>query len=70
MNQNAIIRCPTCGKLVGRKDPEFPFCSRRCRTIDLGNWASSRYIVSSPLDPSDEDSVRKIEYEDDSERFR
>jgi uncharacterized protein len=33
------LRCPTCKKLVVRTDPDFPFCSERCRLIDLGKWA-------------------------------
>jgi endogenous inhibitor of DNA gyrase (YacG/DUF329 family) len=34
---------------VLRKDPEFPFCSERCRLIDLGKWASGAYVISSPV---------------------
>jgi endogenous inhibitor of DNA gyrase (YacG/DUF329 family) len=37
-------------------DPEFPFCSDRCRLIDLGKWASGRYVISAPLnDPESGD---------------
>jgi len=33
-------------------DEDFPFCSDRCRKIDLGKWASGAYRISSPiLDP-------------------
>ena len=47
-----ILRCPTCGMLVRLGDEEFPFCSGRCRKIDLGKWASGVYKISSPvLDP-------------------
>ncbi len=47
-----IIRCPTCRTVVGEKDEDFPFCSDRCRVIDLGKWASGGYRISSPiLDP-------------------
>jgi hypothetical protein len=47
-----LLRCPTCGTLVGPKDEDAPFCSDRCRTIDLGKWASGAYRISSPiLDP-------------------
>jgi uncharacterized protein len=42
------LRCPTCRKLVLRDDPEFPFCSERCRIIDLGKWASGGYVISTP----------------------
>ena len=43
------LRCPTCRKIVLRKDAEFPFCSERCRRIDLGKWASGAYVISRPL---------------------
>jgi hypothetical protein len=29
----------------------MPFCSDRCRLIDLGNWASEKYVISTPIDP-------------------
>jgi len=42
---------------VVKHDPEFPFCSERCRLIDLGKWASGGYVISSPLnDPETGDS--------------
>jgi uncharacterized protein len=48
------LRCPTCKKPVKSKDAEFPFCSERCRLIDLGKWASGAYVISSPVqDTSD-----------------
>jgi endogenous inhibitor of DNA gyrase (YacG/DUF329 family) len=38
--------------VVLRTDEHFPFCSDRCRLIDLGKWASGGYRISSPiLDP-------------------
>lgn len=49
---NRVLRCPTCRTLVTEKDEDFPFCSDRCRKIDLGKWASGAYRISSPvLDP-------------------
>ncbi len=46
------LRCPTCRTIVMRSDEAFPFCSDRCRLIDLGKWASGAYKISSPvLDP-------------------
>jgi len=55
------LRCPICRTIVLRSDAEFPFCSERCRLIDLGKWASGGYVVSSPItDPDDfEDAERK-----------
>ena len=52
------LRCPTCSKLVTATDPEFPFCSDRCRTIDLGKWASGAYVISSPLRDTGEDEAQ------------
>jgi len=45
------MRCPICRKKVQPDDPFIPFCSDRCRIIDLGNWASEKYVISSPVDP-------------------
>ena len=45
--------CPICKKEVALGDPDFPFCSERCRIIDLGNWASEKYVISTPARPSD-----------------
>jgi len=48
----SVLRCPTCGMLVQPKEEDFPFCSDRCRKIDLGKWAMGVYKISSPiLDP-------------------
>jgi endogenous inhibitor of DNA gyrase (YacG/DUF329 family) len=48
------LRCPTCRKLVLRTEPEYPFCSRRCRLIDLGKWASGAYVISTPIRETDQ----------------
>jgi endogenous inhibitor of DNA gyrase (YacG/DUF329 family) len=45
------MKCPICKKEVSMDNPEMPFCSERCRIIDLGNWASEKYVVSTPLTP-------------------
>jgi len=51
------LRCPTCRKILVASDSEFPFCSDRCRLIDLSKWASGAYVISSPLgDPETDDS--------------
>jgi uncharacterized protein len=48
------LRCPTCKQAVNRSDADFPFCSERCRLIDLGKWASGAYVIASPVtDQSD-----------------
>jgi uncharacterized protein len=48
------LRCPVCKKAVKSTDADFPFCSDRCRTIDLGKWASGAYVISSPVTDAEE----------------
>jgi len=43
------LPCPICKTRTPRTAPDFPFCSERCRLIDLGKWASGKYVVSSPI---------------------
>ena len=57
------IQCPICKKGVKSNDHNFPFCSDRCRTIDLGKWASGSYVISSPV-PDTDDSVQEGNLED------
>ena len=47
LKRNIQLHCPTCKAVVTASDPEFPFCSERCRTIDLGKWASGAYVIHS-----------------------
>ncbi len=42
------MKCPICKQPVQPEAPETPFCSQRCRLIDLGNWASGKYVISTP----------------------
>lgn len=61
------LRCPICKKKVQKQAPEFPFCSERCRLLDLGKWASGGYVISSPVtdisDAIEEDSSRDSDKE-------
>ena len=50
------MNCPICKKEVAIEDPQFPFCSERCRIIDLGNWATGKYVIRSPI-PKDEEEL-------------
>ena len=57
----AIVNCPTCGKKVEWTEASKyrPFCSDRCKQIDLGAWAEEKYVIPSvgpEQDPEDEDS--------------
>ena len=60
------LRCPICKKTVKSGDLEFPFCSDRCRTIDLGKWASGGYVIPSPVTDSEE-QIRDRAPEDQDE---
>lgn len=46
-------RCPTCKKplLDGTDGTSFPFCSPRCKQIDLGAWLSEGYKVVEEASP-------------------
>jgi hypothetical protein len=48
--RKAKLKCPICKKPVALASRDLPFCSERCRVIDLGKWASGQYVVSSPVD--------------------
>ena len=40
------VNCPRCGKETPYEGNQFrPFCSERCKLIDLGKWASEEYAV-------------------------
>jgi len=55
-----LVNCPQCGK-AAEYSPENrfrPFCSERCRFIDMGAWASDQYRIPSQPDAEDETSDR------------
>ena len=51
------LRCPICKKAVKNTDAEFPFCSDRCRSIDLGKWATGAYVIPSPLQEGEDEDL-------------
>lgn len=58
------LLCPICKKAVKQTDPDLPFCSERCRIIDLGKWASGGYVISSPVTDAEE-GIRERAVEDE-----
>jgi endogenous inhibitor of DNA gyrase (YacG/DUF329 family) len=60
MNKQRTVKCPTCGKPVewSEKSAWRPFCSERCKLIDLGEWAEEGHRIAgepvSPWEGSDE----------------
>ena len=47
----ATLRCPICRKEVAFGGQYMPFCCERCKLIDLGDWASEKYVISTPITP-------------------
>ncbi|MBS0320852.1 MAG: DNA gyrase inhibitor YacG [Proteobacteria bacterium] len=49
-----VVPCPLCGKTVPWTPTSTfrPFCSERCRNIDLGAWASESYRIAVKGDPA------------------
>ena len=43
--------CPVCGRPVSEEPrlSAYPFCSSRCRNVDLGHWLTERYRISDPV---------------------
>ena len=52
------VPCPSCKKpaLFSPRNPWRPFCSERCRSVDLGAWASEQFRVPAET-PSDDDTA-------------
>ena len=46
-------KCPTCDKTVSSNLAMFPFCSERCRLVDLGKWFDGKHRFSRPLEEDD-----------------
>lgn len=62
MTKNTIT-CPTCGtKNTWKPDNAFrPFCSDRCKLIDLGDWAAEKHVIpgeKAPLDDKEQDDEK------------
>ena len=56
-----LVRCPQCGKsLEYRTDnPSRPFCSSRCKLIDLGAWAEERFSIAGRTALSEESGLEE-----------
>ena len=51
------MECPICkAALTEKSDPKAnPFCSMRCKAVDLGKWMAEDYTISKPLFPQHTD---------------
>ncbi|MEW6353866.1 MAG: DNA gyrase inhibitor YacG [Pseudomonadota bacterium] len=61
MTAHQVVKCPTCGKPVEwtEQSPWRPFCSERCKLIDLGAWADESYRVPDEEQRPSEDDPEK-----------
>ncbi|MGZ3775538.1 MAG: DNA gyrase inhibitor YacG [Pseudobdellovibrionaceae bacterium] len=64
------VKCPQCGHLTfyTTDNPFRPFCSERCRLIDLGEWASESYripVTSSTDNNHDLDDELDVPFEEE-----
>ena len=52
-----VPECPSChrGVLLRAENPCFPFCSERCRAIDLGRWLGGEYRIAAESSDEDDD---------------
>ena len=50
-----LVRCPACNgdSLYASSNPYRPFCSERCKNVDLGAWASEAFRVPTEAPPED-----------------
>jgi endogenous inhibitor of DNA gyrase (YacG/DUF329 family) len=51
--------CRVCGKAIDEALTTFPFCSERCRLLDLGGWLDGSYRISRVLSPSEEAAIER-----------
>jgi uncharacterized protein len=53
-----VVKCPRCGKeVIYESNPFRPFCSERCKLIDLGKWVSGEYRVANTSSDEEEADV-------------
>ena len=52
-----LVKCPTCRREIDWSASEFrPFCSERCRLIDLGAWLSEKHAIPGDAPAPGDDS--------------
>lgn len=52
-----VLPCPICRRPVPYGGESFPFCTPRCKLIDLGRWLDGRYQVPVRSTPADADDA-------------
>jgi uncharacterized protein len=62
------LRCPTCRREVERKSAFLPFCSDRCRLLDLGRWISQDYRIKGEKVETEEQAEGESEQDEEPQR--
>ena len=64
-------RCPRCRKeflfTSVAQHKFFPFCSQRCRDVDLGNWLTGKYVIPGKEVPKPDEAFQAPEPESDDD---
>jgi endogenous inhibitor of DNA gyrase (YacG/DUF329 family) len=57
------VRCPNCGgdSVYAPTNPYRPFCSERCKNMDLGAWANEDFRVPQAPEPDEQDDEPKVQ---------
>ena len=53
-------KCPVCGNLIPDDSKFYPFCSQRCKQVDLGIWFTGGYSIPAVEPPDDLDTLTNI----------
>ncbi|MHC5111448.1 MAG: DNA gyrase inhibitor YacG [Planctomycetota bacterium] len=63
-----VFECPICDKSIdvpkASDHPWRPFCSERCKMIDLGRWLDGSYVTSQTISPEDRDDEEAADRDD------
>jgi len=59
-----VVLCPNCRGPVpitaDLRPPTFPFCSKRCKMVDLGKWFDESFTIPAPIDPNDYEAIQAV----------
>ncbi len=59
MKKDVVVDCPACGRKTpfSASNRWRPFCSQRCKSLDLGAWAAERYRIAGKPGAGDTEGV-------------
>ncbi len=56
-----MVKCPGCGRMVEYTGNEFrPFCSERCKLLDLGAWADEEFALPAETSSLSEQDIERL----------